>query len=41
VAGGDQDGVVLDILVTSRRDATAATSFFRQPLRELQSVLRV
>ena len=29
----DQDGVVLDILVTSRRDAKAATRFFRKLLR--------
>jgi putative transposase len=28
----DQDGVVLDILVTSRRDTKAATRFFRQLL---------
>jgi putative transposase len=28
----DQHGTVLDILVTSRRDATAATRFFRQLL---------
>ena len=37
----DQDGVVLDILVTSRRDATAATRFFRKLLRGLWSVPRV
>jgi putative transposase len=33
----DQDGTVLDILVTSRRDATAATRFFRKLLRGLRS----
>jgi putative transposase len=37
----DQDGNVLDILVTSRRDAKAATRFFRKLLRELRSVPRV
>ncbi|HKR52288.1 MAG TPA: IS6 family transposase [Pseudonocardiaceae bacterium] len=37
----DQDGYVLDILVTSRRDATAATRFFRKPLTGLQAVPRV
>ena len=37
----DQDGVVLDILVTSRRDAKAATRFFRTLLRGLRSVPRV
>ncbi|MGH3805873.1 MAG: IS6 family transposase [Pseudonocardiaceae bacterium] len=37
----DQDGNVLDILVTSRRDATAATRFFRTLLRGLRSVPRV
>jgi putative transposase len=37
----DQDGVVLDILVTSRRDAKAATRFFRKLLRGLRSVPRV
>jgi transposase-like protein len=37
----DQDGVVLDILVTSRRDAKAATRFFRKPLTGLRSVPRV
>jgi putative transposase len=37
----DQDGVVLDILVTSRRDATAATRFFRKLLRGSRSVPRV
>ena len=37
----DQHGVVLDILVTSRRDAMAATRFFRKLLTGLQSVPRV
>jgi putative transposase len=37
----DQDGVVLDILVTSRRDAKAATRFFRKLLTGLRSVPRV
>ncbi|MGH3751559.1 MAG: IS6 family transposase [Pseudonocardiaceae bacterium] len=37
----DQDGNVLDILVTSRRDATAATRFFRKLLKGLTSVPRV
>ena len=37
----DQDGTVLDILVTSRRDAKAATRFFRKPLKGLRSVPRV
>jgi putative transposase len=37
----DQDGAVLDILVTSHRDATAATRFFRKLLKELRSVPRV
>jgi putative transposase len=37
----DQDGVVLDILVTSHRDAKAATRFFRKLLRRLRSVPRV
>ncbi|MGH3868606.1 MAG: IS6 family transposase [Pseudonocardiaceae bacterium] len=37
----DQDGVVLDILVTSRRDAKAATRFFRKLLRGVRSVPRV
>jgi putative transposase len=32
----DQDGVVLDILVTSRRDAKAATRFFRKLLTGLR-----
>ena len=37
----DQDGTVLDILVTSHRDAKAATRFFRKLLRGLRSVPRV
>jgi putative transposase len=37
----DQHGDVLDILVTSRRDAKAATRFSRKLLRELRSVPRV
>ena len=37
----DQHGNVLDILVTSRRDARAATRFFRKLLRGLRSVPRV
>jgi putative transposase len=37
----DQDGVVLDILVTSRRNAKAATRFFRKLLKGLRSVPRV
>ena len=37
----DQDGVVLDILVTSHRDAKAATRFFRKLLTGLESVPRV
>jgi putative transposase len=37
----DQHGVVLDILVTSRRDATAATRFFRKLLKNLEYVPRV
>ncbi|MBV9163647.1 MAG: IS6 family transposase [Pseudonocardiales bacterium] len=37
----DQDGSVLDILVTSRRDAKAATRFFRKLLRGWRSVPRV
>ena len=32
----DQDGTVLDILVTSRRDAKAATRFFRKLLTGLE-----
>ena len=34
----DQHGNVLDILVTSRRDATAATRFFRKLLKKLRYV---
>jgi hypothetical protein len=37
----DQDGNVLDILVTSRRDAKAATRFFRKLLTGLRYVPRV
>ena len=37
----DQDGKVLDILVTSRRDAKAATRFFRKLLTGLEYVPRV
>jgi putative transposase len=37
----DQHGVVLDILVTSRRDAGAATRFFRKLLKGLEYVPRV
>jgi putative transposase len=37
----DQDGNVLDILVISRRDAKAATRFFRKLLKGLRSVPRV
>ncbi len=37
----DQDGSVLDILVTSRRDAKAAIRFFRKLLRGWRSVPRV
>jgi putative transposase len=37
----DQHGDVLDILVTSRRDARAATRFFRKLLTGLRYVLRV
>jgi putative transposase len=37
----DQHGNVLDILVTSRRDATAATRFFRKLLKGLQYAPRV
>jgi putative transposase len=36
----DQDGNVLDILVTSRRDTTAATRFFRKLLKGLEYVPR-
>jgi putative transposase len=37
----DQYGVVLDILVTSRRDARAATRFFRKLLKDLEHAPRV
>jgi putative transposase len=37
----DQNGVVLDILVQGRRDANAATRFFRRLLAGLQYVPRV
>jgi putative transposase len=37
----DQQGSVLDILVTSRRDAKAATRFFRTLLKGLRYVPRV
>jgi putative transposase len=37
----DQHGNVLDILVTSRRDAKAATRFFRKLLKGLEYVPRV
>ena len=37
----DQDGVVLDILVQSRRDARAAKRFFKRLLKGLQYVPRV
>jgi putative transposase len=37
----DQDGNVLDMLVTSRRDAKAAARFFRKLLTGLRSVPRV
>ena len=37
----DQEGTVLDILVTSRRDAKAATRFFRKLLTGLEYVPRV
>jgi putative transposase len=37
----DQHGNVLDILVTSRRDARAATRFFRTLLKELEYAPRV
>jgi transposase-like protein len=37
----DQEGNVLDILVTSRRDAKAATRFFRKLLKGLTYVPRV
>jgi putative transposase len=37
----DQDGVVLDILVQPRRDASAAKRFFKRLLKGLQYVPRV
>jgi putative transposase len=37
----DQHGHVLDILVASRRDAKAATRFFRKLLKELEYAPRV
>jgi putative transposase len=37
----DQHGIVLDILVTSRRDTRAATRFFRKLLKGLEYVPRV
>jgi putative transposase len=37
----DQHGNVLDILVTSRRDTTAATRFFRKLLKGLEYAPRV
>ena len=37
----DQHGIVLDILVQSRRDAGAARRFFRRLLKGLQYVPRV
>jgi len=37
----DQHGTVLDILVTSRRNAKAATRFFRKLLKGLQYVPQV
>jgi putative transposase len=37
----DQFGAVLDVLVASRRDAQAATRFFRKLLTGLRSVPRV
>jgi putative transposase len=37
----DQNGTVLDILVTSKRDTRAATRFFRKLLKGLQYVPRV
>jgi putative transposase len=36
----DQDGNLLDILVQSRRSATAARRFFRKPLKGLRYVPR-
>ncbi|MFI1294476.1 IS6 family transposase [Streptomyces sp. NPDC020792] len=37
----DQDGNVLDILVTNKRDAAAAKRFFRKLLKDLEYVPRV
>jgi putative transposase len=37
----DQEGNILDFLVTSRRGAKAVTRFFRKLLRELRYVPRV
>ena len=37
----DQNGTVLDILIQSRRNAKAATKFFRQLLKGLCYVPRV
>lgn len=37
----DQDGNVLDILVTAKRDTRAAKRFFRKLLKDLTYVLRV
>ncbi len=37
----DQEGVVLDILVQSRRNTKAATRFFKKLLKGLEYVLRV
>ncbi|MEY9997286.1 putative transposase [Streptomyces sp. V4I8] len=37
----DQDGNVLDILVTNKRDAVAARRFFRKLLKDLEYVPRV
>jgi len=41
VAGVDQDGNVLDILVQSRRDKRATKKFFRKLLKGLTYVPRV
>jgi len=41
LAGGDQDGYTLDILVQSRRDRNAAKRFFRKLLKGLCYVTRV
>ncbi|MFH9970113.1 transposase, partial [Streptomyces mirabilis] len=37
----DQDGMVLDILVQSRRDKAAATRFFRRLMKKTRAVPRV